>query len=122
MFTDGRALLLTEPGTEHRAGVWVVQGEVEGQDPVAELGPEATELDAAALLAMREAATEALAAPEAPAEPALLPVEPQKLELAPVCHFSARSPSWFVAEFKRAITSSHQATATAKRSPSGLMS
>ena len=30
-FADGRALLLTEAGTERKAGVWVVAGEPEGQ-------------------------------------------------------------------------------------------
>ena len=41
VFTDGRALLLTEAGTEKRAGVWVVAGDPEGQEPVDHLGPEA---------------------------------------------------------------------------------
>lgn len=45
-FADGRALLLTEPGTEHRAGIWVVAGDVENQEPVEHLGPEATSLSA----------------------------------------------------------------------------
>lgn len=40
-FADGRALLLTEAGTEKRAGVWVVAGDPEDQDPLAGLGPEA---------------------------------------------------------------------------------
>ena len=40
-FTDGRALLLTEAGTERKAGVWVVAGDPEGQPPLDELGPEA---------------------------------------------------------------------------------
>jgi formamidopyrimidine-DNA glycosylase len=55
-FADGRALLLTEPGTERKAGVWVVAGDVEGQPPVEGLGPDADELDAqgwAAVLAGR---------------------------------------------------------------------
>lgn len=51
-FEDGRALLLTEPGTERKAGVWVVAGNVEDQPPIAGLGPEAAELDEAALGAM----------------------------------------------------------------------
>ena len=38
---DGRALLLTEAGTEKRAGVWVVGGDPEAQEPLAGLGPEA---------------------------------------------------------------------------------
>jgi formamidopyrimidine-DNA glycosylase len=52
VFADGRALLLTEPGTERRAGVWVVAGDIEAQEPVAELGPEATELSARELHAL----------------------------------------------------------------------
>lgn len=40
-FADGRALLLTEAGTEKRAGVWVVAGDPEDQDPLSGLGPEA---------------------------------------------------------------------------------
>jgi formamidopyrimidine-DNA glycosylase len=36
-----RALLLTEAGTEHKAGVWVVAGEPLMQPPLDELGPEA---------------------------------------------------------------------------------
>lgn len=49
VFADGRALLLTEAGTEKRAGVWAVAGDVETQDPVLGLGPDAETLDAAAL-------------------------------------------------------------------------
>jgi formamidopyrimidine-DNA glycosylase len=45
-FTDGRALLLTEPGTERKAGVWVVAGDPEGQPPLEGLGPDADTLDA----------------------------------------------------------------------------
>ena len=48
-FADGRALLLTEPGTERRAGVWVLAGDPEGQEPLDHLGPDADALDAAAL-------------------------------------------------------------------------
>jgi formamidopyrimidine-DNA glycosylase len=44
-FADGRALLLTEAGTERRAGVWVVAGDPGGQEPLADLGPEAETLD-----------------------------------------------------------------------------
>ncbi|MBK9181385.1 MAG: Fpg/Nei family DNA glycosylase [Acidimicrobiales bacterium] len=40
-FADGRALLLTEAGTEHRAGVWVLAGDPSGQPPLDGLGPEA---------------------------------------------------------------------------------
>jgi formamidopyrimidine-DNA glycosylase len=41
VFGDGRALLLTEMGKEKRAGVWVVSGEPETQDPILGLGPDA---------------------------------------------------------------------------------
>lgn len=54
IFDDGRALLLTEPGTERKAGVWMVTGDPEGQEPVAKLGPDAdtiTEAELAPLLA-----------------------------------------------------------------------
>lgn len=43
---DRDALLLSEAGTEHRAGVWTVAGDPEGQEPLAGLGPEADEVDA----------------------------------------------------------------------------
>ncbi|MGN6695069.1 MAG: DNA-formamidopyrimidine glycosylase family protein [Aquihabitans sp.] len=46
-FADGRALLLTEPGTERKAGVWVVSGDLETQAPIEGLGPDADTLDAA---------------------------------------------------------------------------
>ena len=41
VFADGRALLLTEAGKEKRAGVWVVAGDLESQDPLLGLGPDA---------------------------------------------------------------------------------
>jgi formamidopyrimidine-DNA glycosylase len=44
-FDDGRALLLTEAGTERKAGVWVVAGDPDRQEPLSHLGPEATEID-----------------------------------------------------------------------------
>jgi formamidopyrimidine-DNA glycosylase len=44
-FTDGRALLLTEAGTERKAGVWVVDGDPEEQAPLLGLGPEADTID-----------------------------------------------------------------------------
>ncbi len=47
-FADGRALLLTEAGTERKAGVWVVAGdeaEVMGAPPLDGLGPEADAAD-----------------------------------------------------------------------------
>lgn len=42
-FEDGSALLLTEAGTDKRAGVWVVAGDddLDSFGPLAELGPEA---------------------------------------------------------------------------------
>ena len=40
-FTDGRALLLTEAGSERKAGVWVVDGDPDEQPPIAGLGPDA---------------------------------------------------------------------------------
>jgi formamidopyrimidine-DNA glycosylase len=48
-FADGRALLLTEAGTERRAGVWVVAGDEGTQAPLDHLGPEADALDRATL-------------------------------------------------------------------------
>ena len=48
-FADGRALLLTEAGTERKAGVWVVEGDPLGQEPLDHLGPEADTLDRAEL-------------------------------------------------------------------------
>lgn len=46
------ALILTEAGTERRAGVWVVRGEPGDQPPLGGLGPEADAVDAAALGAL----------------------------------------------------------------------
>jgi formamidopyrimidine-DNA glycosylase len=46
VFEDGRALLLTEAGTEKRAGVWVVEEAREGEAPLEGLGPDADTLDA----------------------------------------------------------------------------
>jgi formamidopyrimidine-DNA glycosylase len=51
-FADGRALLLTEAGTERRAGVWVLGGDGDerlDQDPLDHLGPEALDVDPVAL-------------------------------------------------------------------------
>lgn len=48
-FTDGRALLLTEAGTERKAGIWVRDGDPEAQPPLDGLGPDADTLDAAHL-------------------------------------------------------------------------
>ena len=44
-FDDGRALLLTEPGSERKAGVWVTEGDPLHQDPLTGLGPDATDVD-----------------------------------------------------------------------------
>ena len=44
-FANGDALLLTEAGTEHRAGVWVVAGDPLTQPPLDHLGPEADTID-----------------------------------------------------------------------------
>ncbi len=51
-FTDGRRLLLTEPGTEHRAGVWVLEDDPTSREPLASLGPEATEIDITTMAAL----------------------------------------------------------------------
>jgi formamidopyrimidine-DNA glycosylase len=48
-FADGRALLLTEAGTERKAGVWVLTGDLEEQAPLLGLGPDADTVDAATL-------------------------------------------------------------------------
>jgi formamidopyrimidine-DNA glycosylase len=53
VFADGRALLLTEQGTERRAGVWV--SETKGilkRAPLDDLGPEATDVTPAELAAL----------------------------------------------------------------------
>ena len=49
IFADGRALLLTEAGTERKAGVWVVDGDPSAQEPLDHLGPEADAVDRATL-------------------------------------------------------------------------
>ena len=48
-FADGRALLLTEAGTERKAGVWVLAGDPEEQAPLLGLGPDADTVDRAQL-------------------------------------------------------------------------
>jgi formamidopyrimidine-DNA glycosylase len=50
-FADGRRLLLTEAGTERRAGVWVVSGDPLTQEPLADLGPNADTISPEALRA-----------------------------------------------------------------------
>jgi formamidopyrimidine-DNA glycosylase len=49
VFDDDRALLLTEAGTEKKAGVWVVEGDPGAQPPLTGLGVEADRVDADAL-------------------------------------------------------------------------
>lgn len=44
-FADGRELLLTEAGTERRAGVWLVRGDPDGQEPLSRLGPDAHQIN-----------------------------------------------------------------------------
>jgi len=51
-FADGRALLLSEAGTERKAGVWVLAGDPDQREPLAHLGPDATDVDAATLLGL----------------------------------------------------------------------
>ena len=48
-FESGLGLLLTEPGTQKRAGVWVIAGDPAEAEPLTRLGPEATDIDAAAM-------------------------------------------------------------------------
>ena len=48
-FESGLGLMLTEPGTQKRAGVWVLAADVATAEPLVGLGPEATEVDAAAM-------------------------------------------------------------------------
>lgn len=48
-FESGLGLMLTEPGTQKRAGVWVLAGDAHDAEPLAGLGPEATDVDAAAM-------------------------------------------------------------------------
>ncbi len=50
-FAEGGAWLLTEAGTEHKAGVWVVDGDPLTKEPLDHLGPEADEVDETALMA-----------------------------------------------------------------------
>ncbi len=56
IFDDDQAWLLTEAGTERRAGIWAIAGNPLGQEPLVGLGPEADQLTAtelAAILATR---------------------------------------------------------------------
>ena len=54
-FESGLGLMLTEPGTQKRAGVWVLAGDVHEAEPLVGLGPEATEVDAAAMVELMAA-------------------------------------------------------------------
>ena len=54
-FEDGRALLLTEAGTERKAGVWVVSGDPDRHEPLSHLGPEAVGLDAGTMVGLASA-------------------------------------------------------------------
>ncbi len=51
-FTSHPSLILTEGGTERRAGVWVVGGDPDDQPPLAVLGPDADTVDTQALAAL----------------------------------------------------------------------
>ncbi len=46
---DDSAWMLTEAGSERKAGVWAIDGDPLGQEPLDHLGPEATDLDRDAL-------------------------------------------------------------------------
>lgn len=45
-FHDGSALLLSESGTEHRAGVWALAGDPYSAEPLAHLAPDADRISA----------------------------------------------------------------------------
>lgn len=55
VFDDGRALLLSEAGTERRAGVWAIAGDPERQAPIEGLGPDADTIDPPRLLELLHA-------------------------------------------------------------------
>ncbi|WP_419944154.1 DNA-formamidopyrimidine glycosylase family protein [Candidatus Poriferisodalis sp.] len=54
-FESGLGLMLTEPGTQKRAGVWVLADDPAEAPPLDGLGPEATEVDTAALAGLMAA-------------------------------------------------------------------
>jgi formamidopyrimidine-DNA glycosylase len=54
-FANGPALLLTEAGTEKKAGVWVVEGAPDGQEPLDHLGPDADSIGADVLAGLTAA-------------------------------------------------------------------
>ena len=51
VFTEGPALLLTEAGTERRAGVWCIDNQAIDGPPLSRLGPEALDVTAEVLAA-----------------------------------------------------------------------
>ncbi len=51
-FEGDEALLLSEAGREHRAGVWVIAGDPLDDEPLDRLGPEADAVDAPTLLGL----------------------------------------------------------------------
>ncbi len=55
---DGSALLLTEAGTERRAGVWIVAGDPGEAEPLARLGPDAHTIGREELVRRLAAASE----------------------------------------------------------------
>ena len=57
-FADGRALLLTEAGTERRAGAWLVAGDPGGAEPLNRLGPDADAISRGELAGRLAAASE----------------------------------------------------------------
>ena len=61
VFDEGPALLLTEAGTERRAGVWAYElGKALSSPPLSELGPEADELTPHEMLQLFEAKNQRL--------------------------------------------------------------
>ena len=59
-FDDGRALLLTEAGREHKAGVWTVHGPALAAETFAALGPDADQITLADLTTAARANTKRL--------------------------------------------------------------
>ncbi len=57
-FSDARALLLTEAGTERRAGVWLLAGDPGAVEPLVRLGPDAHTIDRDELAQRLAAASE----------------------------------------------------------------
>ncbi|MDQ3537925.1 MAG: Fpg/Nei family DNA glycosylase [Actinomycetota bacterium] len=54
-FAEHDPLLLTEAGTEHKAGVWVLDGDPLNQPPLAQLGPDAETIEAEAMASLLQA-------------------------------------------------------------------